>query len=122
MYKKFLKSKLHRVKVTETNLNYAGSITIDKELVQAAELKPFEMVQVVNVNNGERFETYVIEGERNSGYIGLNGGAAKKGTVGDELIVFSSCWVRSGRKHSARVVIIDPNNKVKDIRITKTRT
>ncbi len=84
-----LKSKLHRVTVTEANLNYVGSITIDEELMEAANIIPGEKVQVVDVNNGERLETYVIRGERGSGKICLNGPAARKVAVGDIAIIIS---------------------------------
>jgi aspartate 1-decarboxylase len=84
-----LKSKLHRVRVTEANLNYAGSITIDEDLMDAANLLENEKVQVVNINNGERLETYVIKGKRGSGVICLNGPAARKALVDDVVIVIS---------------------------------
>lgn len=84
-----LKSKIHRVRVTEANLNYIGSITIDRDLVDAAGLYPNEKVQIVNLNNGERIETYVICGERGSGKIGLNGAAALKFSVRDLVIIMS---------------------------------
>ena len=84
-----LKSKLHCVTVTEANLNYMGSITIDEDLMDAANLVAGEKVQVVNNNNGERFETYVIRGERGSGCICLNGAAARKVVVGDIVIIIS---------------------------------
>ena len=84
-----LKSKIHRVTVTEANLNYIGSITIDEALMEAANIIPNEKVQVVDVNNGERIETYVIKGERNSGCICLNGPAARKVSVGDIVIIMS---------------------------------
>lgn len=84
-----LKSKLHCVKVTEANLNYMGSITIDEDLMDAAKLLPGEKVQIVNNNNGERFETYVIKGERGSGCICLNGAAARKVVVGDTVIIIA---------------------------------
>jgi aspartate 1-decarboxylase len=82
-----LKSKLHRVRVTEADLNYEGSLTIDASLMKAAGILPFELVRVYNINNGERFETYAIEGLPDSGVICLNGAAARKGVVGDLLIV-----------------------------------
>ncbi len=116
MYRKFLRAKLHGVTVTDTNLNYAGSITIDRALMEAAGLEPFEMVKVVNLRTGDRFETYVIEGEKDSGYIGLNGGAARKGREDDQLIIFSSAWVKKGRKIKVKVVIVDPSNRVREIR------
>jgi len=84
-----LKSKLHRVTVTEANLNYVGSITIDEELMEAANIIPGEKVQVVDINNGERLETYVIRGERGSGKVCLNGPAARKVAVGDIAIIIS---------------------------------
>ncbi|MBQ3657834.1 MAG: aspartate 1-decarboxylase [Bacteroidales bacterium] len=84
-----LKSKIHRVKLTEANLQYIGSITIDAALMKAANLIENEKVQVVNVNNGERLDTYVIKGEENSGCICLNGPAARKATVGDLVIIMS---------------------------------
>jgi aspartate 1-decarboxylase len=84
-----LKSKIHRVTVTESNLNYVGSVTIDLNLMEAAHLIEGEKVQVLDINNGERFETYVIVGERNSGQICLNGPAARKVAVGDIIIIVS---------------------------------
>ena len=84
-----LKSKLHCVRVTEANLNYMGSITIDEDLMDAANLIAGEKVQIVNNNNGERLETYIIKGERGSGCICLNGAAARKVQVGDEVIIMS---------------------------------
>lgn len=84
-----LKSKIHRVKVTQANINYVGSITIDKALMEAANIIRGEKVQVVNVTNGERLETYAIEGERNSGVVCLNGAAAHKASVGDVVIIIS---------------------------------
>lgn len=84
-----LKSKLHCVKVTEANLNYIGSITIDEDLMDAANLIAGEKVQIVNNNNGERFDTYVIKGERGSGCICLNGAASRKVQVGDVVIIMS---------------------------------
>ncbi len=84
-----LKSKLHRVSVTEANLNYIGSITIDENLMDAVNLIAGEKVHVVNNNNGERFETYVIKGERGSGVICLNGAAARKAQIGDILVIMS---------------------------------
>ncbi|MBO5611438.1 MAG: aspartate 1-decarboxylase [Prevotella sp.] len=84
-----LKSKIHCVKVTEANLNYIGSITIDEDLLDAANMIAGEKVEVVNNNNGERFETYIIKGERGSGCICLNGAAARKCIVGDTIIIIS---------------------------------
>ena len=82
-----LKSKLHRVRVTQANLNYVGSITIDEDLMDAANMIEGEKVQILDINNGERFETYIIKGERGSGCICLNGAAARKTAVGDIVII-----------------------------------
>ncbi len=84
-----VKSKLHNVQVTDANLNYIGSITIDEDLLDAANMIPNEKVQIVNNNNGERFETYIIKGRRGSGDICLNGAAARKVAVGDQVIIIS---------------------------------
>ncbi len=84
-----VKSKIHKVTVTEANLQYVGSITIDEDLMEASNIIENEKVQVVNINNGERLETYVIKGERGSGEICLNGPAARKATVGDVIIIIS---------------------------------
>ena len=84
-----VKSKLHRVTITEADLNYIGSITIDEDLMEAANLIEFEKVQIVNINNGERLETYVITGERGSGQICMNGPAARKVAIGDIIIIIS---------------------------------
>jgi len=88
-----VKSKLHNVSVTEANLNYVGSITIDEDLMDAANIIENEKVQVVNNNNGERLETYVIKGERGSGVICLNGAAARKVAVGDVIIIITYCYM-----------------------------
>ncbi|WP_288054074.1 aspartate 1-decarboxylase [Caloranaerobacter azorensis] len=87
------KSKIHRATVTEANLNYVGSITIDEALMEAAGIIENERVQVVNINNGARLETYVIKGERNSGVICLNGAAARLVQPGDKVIIMAYCWV-----------------------------
>ncbi|MEE4215116.1 MAG: aspartate 1-decarboxylase [Bacteroidales bacterium] len=89
MFIEVVKSKIHKVKITEANLQYVGSITIDEDLMEAADILENEKVQVVNLNNGERLETYVIKGERASGSICLNGPAARKAAVGDVIIIIS---------------------------------
>jgi len=89
MQRTMLKSKIHRVTVTEADLNYDGSLTIDEDLMNAAGIVQFEQVNIYNINNGERFETYAIRGEAGSGVIGLNGAAARKGHVGDLVIIVS---------------------------------
>ncbi len=93
MFLQVLKSKIHRAVVTEANLNYVGSITIDEELMDAVGIIEGERVQIVNNNNGTRFETYVITGERHSGQIGLNGAAARKVQIGDILIIMAYAWI-----------------------------
>lgn len=108
------KSKIHRVKVTEANLNYVGSITIDEDLMDAANLYENEKVQIVNNNNGERIETYVIKGERGSGAICLNGAAARKAEVGDVVIIISYCMLspEEAKVHKPVTIFPDENNRV----------
>ena len=105
-----LKSKLHLVTVTEANLNYMGSITIDEDLMDAAGLVAGEKVQVVDNNNGERFETYVICGERGSGCICLNGGAARKVLVGDTVIIMSFALMDFGEARTFKPKVVFPRN------------
>ncbi|HRG24533.1 MAG TPA: aspartate 1-decarboxylase [Chitinophagaceae bacterium] len=109
-----LKSKIHRVRVTDANLDYVGSITIDEDLMDAADLIEFEKVQVVNNNNGERLETYVIKGERGTGTICLNGAAARKVQKGDILIIVSYIQIDRDAARSFKPVIIfpDENNRM----------
>lgn len=109
-----LKSKIHRVKVTQAELHYVGSITIDESLMDAANLIEGEKVQVVNVNNGERLETYVIKGARNSGTICLNGPAARKASIGDIIIIISYALMEFEEAKSFKPTIIfpDPENKL----------
>jgi aspartate 1-decarboxylase len=109
-----LKSKIHRVKITEAELHYVGSITIDEALMEAADLVENEKVQIVNINNGERLETYVITGERNSGKICLNGPAARKAQVGDTVIIISygSIQKQDAAKHKPVVVFPDASNRL----------
>ena len=106
-----LKSKIHRVKVTQADLQYIGSITIDEALMQAANLIENEKVQVVNINNGERLDTYVIKGERNSGCICLNGPAARKVSVGDLVIIMSyaSMDFEEAKSFKPKVIFPDSN-------------
>lgn len=106
-----LKSKIHRVKVTEANLNYIGSITIDLDLIEAANLVAGEKVQVVNVNNGERIDTYVIEGERSSGIICLNGPAARKFQVEDIVIIISYASIDFNEAKIFKPTIIFPDTE-----------
>lgn len=108
------KSKIHRVKVTQADLNYVGSITIDEDLMDAANLIEGEKVQIVNNNNGERLETYVIRGERKTGMICLNGAAARRVQVGDILIIIAYAWMsqEEARNFVPSVVFPDENNRL----------
>ncbi|MGM0370167.1 MAG: aspartate 1-decarboxylase [Bacillota bacterium] len=108
------KSKIHRATVTEANLDYVGSITIDKDLLEQADILPNEKVQVVNNSNGARLETYVIAGERGSGVICLNGAAARKAEVGDEVIIISYGWIDEAEANrlEPEIVMVDKNNRV----------
>ncbi len=108
------KSKIHRATVTEANLNYVGSITIDEALMDAANLIEGEKVQIVNNNNGERFETYIIKGERNSGVICLNGAAARRVQVGDTIIVISYAMMdfEEAKTFQPSIVFPDENNRI----------
>ena len=109
-----LKSKIHRVKITQAELHYVGSITIDEALMDAANLIEGEKVQVVNINNGERLETYVIKGERNTGTVCLNGPAARKAAVGDVVIVISyaSMDFEEGKKFKPTLIFPTPENRI----------
>ncbi len=104
-----LKSKIHRVRVTEANLNYVGSITIDEDLMDAADLIENEKVQVVNINNGERLDTYVIKGERGSGQIGMNGPAARKVAIDDIIIIISYAHIDSLEAKSFEPTLVFPD-------------
>ena len=109
-----LKSKIHRVKITEAELHYVGSITLDSALMEAANLIEGEKVQIVNINNGERLETYVIKGEPNSGTVCLNGPAARKAQVGDIIIIISyaSMEMEEAKKFKPSLVFPDPDNRL----------
>lgn len=106
------KSKIHRARVTQADLNYIGSITIDEDLIDAAGFFEGERVQIVNNNNGERLETYVIAGERGSGVICLNGAAARKVAVGDVVIIIGYAWmtVEEAKEFEPKAVFPDENN------------
>ena len=104
-----VKSKLHRVTVTEADLNYIGSITIDEDLMDAANLVEFEKVQIVNINNGERLETYVITGQRGSGQICMNGPAARRVAVGDIIIIISYASMDFEEAKKFKPVLIFPD-------------
>jgi len=112
-----LKSKIHRAVVTEANLNYVGSITIDRKLMEAADIIENEKVCIVNNNNGERFETYVIAGEPGSGVICLNGAAARKAEVGDIVIILSYTMLEDEQcaSHKPLLVYVDSGNKIEKV-------
>ena len=116
MIRTFLKSKIHRATVTEVNLNYEGSLGLDAELMRAADILPFELVQVYNINTGARFETYVIEEAPNSGAIALKGAAARKAAPGDLIIVtcFTAMDDRNLEGFKPAVVHVDENNRIKE--------
>jgi aspartate 1-decarboxylase len=111
VFVEILKSKIHRAKVTEANLNYIGSITIDRDLMDAADILPNERVYIVNNNNGERFDTYVIEGERGSGQICLNGAAARKVQPGDVVIItaYATMDYQEAKTFKPKVIFPDTN-------------
>lgn len=109
MFIEVVKSKIHRVTVTEANLNYIGSITIDEDLLDAANLIPNEKVAIVNNNNGERFETYIIGGERGSGMVCLNGAAARKAQPGDVIIVMSYALMDFEEAKTFRPAVVFPD-------------
>ena len=114
MLRSVCKSKIHRATVTDTHLSYEGSITIDSDLLAAADILPHEKVQVVNINNGERFETYTIAGEAGSGVMCMNGAAARLAQPGDIIIVISYCLLddAAARSHQPTVVKVDAQNKI----------
>ena len=112
-----LKSKIHRATVVQAELSYVGSITVDEELLEIAGIYEYEKVQVVDINNGNRFETYCIAGERGSGMICLNGAAARCVQVGDLIILMAYCTVDvwEAQKHKPKVVFVDRNNKIEGV-------
>ncbi len=115
MLRRFLKAKLHRATVTEAHLEYEGSITIDEDLMDLADIKTHEFVLVSNMNNGERFETYVIPGPRGSGVFCLNGSAARKGLAGDRIIVFSMVFLKEDEVegYEPKIIVLDEDNRPK---------
>lgn len=109
-----LKSKIHGAVVTECNVDYTGSITLDAALIDAAGIFDGEKVLVGNLDNGNRFTTYVVSGERNSGIIGVNGAAAKLTKIGDRVIIMSFCLVDASEveKHASKIIIVDEKNRI----------
>ncbi|MEW6725075.1 MAG: aspartate 1-decarboxylase [Bacillota bacterium] len=114
MFLEMMKAKIHRGRVTDANLRYMGSITIDQELLEATDILPNEKVQVVNCNNGARFETYVIPGERSSGVICLNGAAARLAHPGDEVIIIAYALMtrEEALEWKPKVVFLDEENRI----------
>ena len=112
-----LKAKIHRATVTQAELNYVGSITVDIDLLETAGILEYEKVQIVDINNGSRFETYTIAGERGSGEICLNGAAARCVSTGDKIIIMAYCTLTSeeAKAHTPRVVFVDENNHTAQI-------
>jgi aspartate 1-decarboxylase len=117
MQRHMMKSKIHRATITMADLNYEGSLTVDQELLDAAQMVPYEMVKVYNINTGDRFETYVIPGQAGSGVICLNGAAARKGQKGDLIIIVTACWLEEQELEGFEpvVVLVDENNRVKSL-------
>lgn len=117
MFRTMMNAKIHRAHVTEANLNYVGSITIDEDLIEAVGIQPNEKVQIVNNNNGARLETYVIPGERGSGVVCLNGAAARLVQPGDVVIIISYVLVAEEKvaDHHPTVAIMDEHNKIKQL-------
>ncbi len=111
MLTEFMYSKIHRATVTDANLNYSGSISIDETLLAAAKMKEWQKVDILNVNNGERFQTYIIKGK--PGQICLNGAAARKVHVGDKVIIVAYALLNPDETHTPTVVLVDDNNKIK---------
>ncbi len=117
MFRTMLKGKIHRAVVRQAELNYVGSITIDEELLDAADIKEYEKVQIVDIDNGSRFETYTIAGKGGSGMICLNGAAARQVQVGDRIIIMSYTMMTDEEieNYEPKVVFVDENNSVKRI-------
>lgn len=115
MLRMMCKSKIQRATITETNLEYEGSIAIDKNIMAKADILPYEIVLVVNLNTGDRFETYAIPASNNSGAIALQGGAARLGAVGDKLIIISYEFVEEekAKVYKPRIVLLNEKNKIK---------
>jgi aspartate 1-decarboxylase len=117
MFRNLMKAKIHRATVTESNLNYVGSITIDEDILDAVDMIPNEKVQIVNNNNGARFETYIIPGKRGSGVMCLNGAAARLVQEGDTIIVISYAMYdeAEAKNHQPKVAIMDKNNMIQEM-------
>lgn len=114
MQRVLLKSKIHRARITDSNLNYEGSLTIDADLMLAADIMPYEQIKVYNVNNGARFDTYAIAGPSGRGDICLNGAAARMGAVGDLIIIatYANFDEDEATAHKPGIVLVDSNNRI----------
>ena len=112
MFRELMRAKIHRATVTDANLAYVGSLSIDVELMRAADIQPFEKISVVNINTGGRFETYAIEAPAGSGTIALNGGAARLGVAGDLVIIIAYGYYQDRDEHRANVVFVDAKNQI----------
>lgn len=114
MFIKAMRAKIHRATITQTDLDYVGSITIDEDLLRAVGLVPNEVVTVADIDNGNRFETYIIRGEAGSGIIGVNGAAAHLVNLGDQVIIFASGYFQADEveSHQAKVVVVDEQNAI----------
>jgi aspartate 1-decarboxylase len=114
MFRQMLRAKIHRATVTDACLEYEGSLTVDETLLEAAGILPYEAVVISNLNNGERFTTYVIPGQRGSGTISLNGPTARKGAVGDQIIIFCYEFYNEDeiKRHAPRIINVDGKNRM----------
>ena len=114
MQREFLYSKIHRATVTDANLNYVGSITIDEEILEQAKIEEWQKVEILDINNGERFQTYVIKGKRGSKCFCLNGAAARKVQVGDKIIIvtYASFCNEELKDYKPNIVLLDENNEI----------
>ncbi len=119
MLQKFLKAKIHKARITAKKLDYEGSLTLDERLMIEAGIKPFEAIWVYNVENGKRFETYVIKGKYGSGEVCLNGAAARKGEIGDRVILVTYAWYTPEELENAEVTLVYVDDKNNPIKIKK---
>lgn len=114
MFRQMLRAKIHRATVTDANLEYEGSLTVDEDLLDAAGILPYELVMISNLNNGERFTTYAIGGKRGAGEIVLNGPTARKAVVGDKVIIFCYEYYNEdeAKRHKPRIIQVDERNRI----------
>jgi aspartate 1-decarboxylase len=114
MFRQMLRSKIHRVRVTDACLEYEGSLTVDQTLLEAAGILPYEAVVISNLNNGERFTTYAIPGPRDTGMVSLNGPTARKGAIGDQIIIFCYEYYNEDeiKRHEPRIIRVDDKNRM----------